>query len=224
VEVSVEFNRVAGFGALGFVAVVLGVTIALEAGGPPRGDAPPAEVAAYFAEHTTAVQFGIALAGLAWVLITLFGAGAAVRIGRAERGGGEAWSMAGLVGIAMLTVMFSAVTAVRLALTSGDPATGTLWHLHNAFFTVNNVSLVVVLTAFSVGGLRTAVLRPWHASLGLISAGLIAIGNVVGSFNAGGGPAGLSLAGFAGWLLWLAWLGTFGVVLLRTKASVPAHA
>ena len=87
---------------------MLGVTVALEAGGLglPHGDAPPAEVAAYVAEHPTAARFGIALAGLAWVLITFFGAAAAIRIGRAERGDGAAWAMVGPAGIVMLTVMF----------------------------------------------------------------------------------------------------------------------
>lgn len=53
---------------------------------------------------------------------------------------------------------------------TGDATTGGLWHLHNAFFTVNNMALVVILTGFSVGGPRTTTLRPWHASLGLVSA------------------------------------------------------
>lgn len=210
------FSRLAGVGALGFVTIVLGTNIVLEAGDPPDRGASPAEVAAFFTEHAGAVRYGAALAGLAWVLIAVFAAGAFQRIAPVERERGEAWSAVGVIGVAMLTVMFSAVIATRLALVA-DPGLG-LWQLHNAFFIVNNVSLVVTLVGFSVGGLRTATIRPWHATLGLISATMIATAVVIGSVTATGGPGGLSLIGFAGWLLWLVWLGTFGVVLLRNPA------
>lgn len=174
-------------------------------------------MAAYFVANAATVQTGSALAALAWLLIAIFGAGAYAAIGPAERERGEAWSTVGVIGIAMLNVMFGAVTATRIALAAGDPSTATLWHLHNAFFTVNNVSLVVTLVGFSVGGARTALLRPWHAALGLVSAALIFGSTVLGAFTPGGGPAGVSLVGFAGWLLWLAWLGTFGVLLMRDR-------
>jgi hypothetical protein len=216
------FNRAAGLGALGFVAIVLGVNVVLEAGSPPDAGASSTDVAAYFSTNAATVQTGSAFAALAWLLIAIFGAGAYARIAPSERERSEAWSMVGVIGIAMLNVMFGAVTATRIALAAGDPATTTLWHLHNAFFTVNNVSLVVTLVGFSVGGVRTALLRPWHAALGLVSAALIFVSTVLGAFTAGGGPAGLSLVGFIGWLLWLAWLGTFGVLLIRDRIRPQA--
>jgi hypothetical protein len=210
------FHRLAGAGAFGFVALALGINVALESGSPPHGDAAAAEVAGYFAEHATAVEYGIALTGLAWIGLALFAAGAFVLIGRIERDSGEGWSVVGVIGMAMVLSTFCAVVGLRLALTSGDPATETLWHLHNALFSIHSVSNMLVLIGFSVGGIRTATIRPWHGWLGLTSAGLMAIGVVVGSFNAGAGPAGLSLVGLAGWLLWLAWIATFGLVLLRS--------
>jgi hypothetical protein len=218
-----RFYGLAGFGAFGFVALAAGINAALESGSPPHGDAPAAEVAAYFAENTTAIEYGIALTGLAWIGLALFAAGAFVLIGRIERERGEGWSVVGIIGMAMVLSMFCAVVGVRLALTSGDPATETLWHLHNAFFAIHTVSNILVLVGFSVGGLRTATIRPWHGWLGVLSAGLISIGVAVGSFNAGAGPAGLSLFGLVGWLLWLVWIATFGVVLLRARAAGPVR-
>jgi hypothetical protein len=117
------------------------------------------------------------------------------------------------------------VSATRIALTFDVPADGTtslLWHLHNTLFVTNPVGLALTLTGFSLGGLRSATLRPWHVTLGLTSAGLLIVGTIIGVYTAdGGGPAGLSAVGLIGWLLWLVWMSTFGLVLLRTRSTSP---
>ena len=223
------FTRLAGFAAFGFAAIVLGLNAVLESTTPPAGDATAAEVAGYFTENSNLVRTGVLLAVLAWVCIAVFAAGALARQS------GQAWSMVGVIGVVMQTVLFAAVSATRLALTFGAPADATtslLWHLHNTLFMTNSVGLVLTLTGFSLGGLRSATLRPWHGAVGLTSAALLLAGTVLGVYTAdGGGPAGLTVIGLVGWLLWVFWLATFGVVLVRETspattgrvAPVPAR-
>ncbi len=205
-------TRLAGFGAFGFVVIILGLNAVLESTKPPAGDAQTADVARYFAEHTDLVRTGVALAAVAWVFISVFAAGVLAH----QR---DAWAAVGMIGIAMQNVLFAGVSAARLALTAGgDPAT--LWQLHNALWVTNSVGLVLTLTGFSLGGLRSATLRPWHAGLGLTSAALLLVAAIAGVYTVdGGGPGGLSVVGLIGWLLWAAWLAIFGVVLVRAKQS-----
>ncbi len=183
-------TRLAGFGAFGFVVIILGLNAVLESTKPPAGDAQTADVARYFAEHTDLVRTGVALAAVAWVFISVFAAGVLAH----QR---DAWAAVGMIGIAMQNVLFAGVSAARLALTAGgDPAT--LWQLHNALWVTNSVGL----------------------GLGLTSAALLLVAAIAGVYTVdGGGPGGLSVVGLIGWLLWAAWLAIFGVVLVRAKQS-----
>jgi hypothetical protein len=147
------FTRLAGFAAFGFVAIVLSLNAVLESTKPPGGDAAAAEVARYFTEHADLVRTGVLLAAIAWLCITVFAAGALARQP------GEPWAMVGLAGVVIQTVLFAAVCATRLALTGpagGDASTSVLWHLHNTLWVTNSVGLVLTLTGFSLGGLRSA--------------------------------------------------------------------
>lgn len=224
-------NRLAGVSALGFVAIVLSTNAVLAAGHPPAGDTAIADVTAYFSGHATEVRVDTAFAALAWVMICVFAAGAVAAMWPLERARAEAWSIFGLVGVVMQTVLAIIWAALRLALTTtssggspSDAAVTALWQLHNAAFALSSITLAIVLTGFSIGGARTAILRSWQVVLGLTSAVLLTAGMVISIFSGAGGPAGLSLIGLVGWLLWLVWLAGFGVVLLRAEAGRPRPA
>lgn len=80
------FSRISGIAALGFAfLIVLGNVITVPAGMPLTG-ADVGEVDAFFGAEGDAVAAGSVLTPAAWVLATLFGAGAVSALRRSERG------------------------------------------------------------------------------------------------------------------------------------------
>lgn len=212
------FSRISGIAALGFAAmIVLGNVIMVPAGLPSTG-AEAAEAEAFFGAEGGAVGAGSALAPAAWVLATLFGAGAVRALWRSECDRREAWSLLGFAGLVLQNATFAGVVAVRLALAStaahDDTAVPGLWALHDALFTLNGTFLALALTGLSVGGLRAGLVRPWHGGLGLLSAALLFGSATLAPVVVDrGGPFGL--LGLAGWLMWVVWIVAYGVALIR---------
>lgn len=210
------FARLAGLAALGFAAIVATINILVGVSGwPLPSDAGPDEVTRYFAVHSGLIGVDVAVTLANTVLIVVFGAGAFAVIWPVERERGEAWSVVGLLGAAIMAAQFGVVVAIRAALTDGTgPATG-VWDLHNALFSAVGVGLGTIMLGLSIGGIRTATIRRWHGGLGLVSAALL-IGSAVLTPVVAGLDA-VGLAGFAGWLVWLT---TFGLVLLRRDPAL----
>ena len=140
--------------------------------GLPLTGAEIGEVDAFFGARGDIVGVASALAPAAWVLATLFGAGAVAALRRSERDRGEAWSLVGFAGLVLQNATFAAVVAIRLALTSSTAAhdgaadTAGLWALHDALFTLNGTFLALALIGLSVAGRRAGLIRPWHGSAG----------------------------------------------------------
>lgn len=219
VEVTtVTFARVCGLAALGFaIMIVLGNAIAVPAG-LPRTGTEIREVIAFFSTKGDIVGIASALAPIAWVLATLFGAGAVAVLWRSERDRGEAWSLVGFAGLVLQNAAFAGVIALRLALasTTGRDSTAAagLWALHDALFTLNGTFLALALTGLSIGGLRADLIRPWHGTLGLLSATLLfSSATLTPLVIDHTGP--LGLLGLVGWLMWVVWIVTYGITLLR---------
>jgi hypothetical protein len=197
-----ELTRAAGTAGFLFIGIVISVTILLGAAGQPAFDASPEEVARVYGEHNDAVGIASGIAPLAWLALIVFGAGAfnAVR--------GDAWSVVGIAGIVMQNAIFAGVVGTQVALWSGEAGaevTGMLWDLHNALFALNTLSLATALLGFSLGGLRTGVLRRWHASLGLGAASIFVVAGALTPLRIEGPPAleAFALLGFLGWLVWV---------------------
>lgn len=192
------FTRIAGVSCLGFAATIV--------------------LANVVDRVVDADGLVAALTPTAWVLSTLFGAGAVSALWRSERERGEAWSLVGFAGLLLQNGAFAAVVALRLALPSADRSAG-LPALHDALFTLNGVFLALALTGLSVGGARSALIPRWHAALGLLSAALLfASATLAPLVVARPGPPGL--LGLGGWLLWVGRLVAYGVALLRPGARV----
>ncbi|MFI6512318.1 hypothetical protein ACIBCT_32340 [Streptosporangium sp. NPDC050855] len=219
------FSRITGIAALGFASViVLANTIIVPAGLPLTG-ADVGEVSAFFGTGSDVVAVSSALTPAAWLLATLFGAGAVSALRRSERDRGEAWSLLGFTGLALQNATFAAVIATRLALAStgapGDTATGALWALHDALFTLNGTFLALALIGLSVAGRRAGLIRPWHGALGLTSAALLFTSATLAPLIVDqAGP--LGLLGLSGWLLWVVWIVAYGVALIRLSPSSPS--
>ena len=212
------FPRIGGLAALGFAALIVAANLIAVPAGLPSTGAEAGDAAAFFRAHGTVVGISSALTPAAWVLATVFGAGAVAALRRPEHRRGEAWSLVGFAGLLAQNVTFAGVVAIRLALARtaapDDQVTAALWALHDALFTLNGTFLALALAGLSIGGRRTGLIRPWHGALGLISAALLfGSATLAPAVIAQAGP--LGLLGLAGWLLWVVWIAGYGVALIR---------
>ncbi|MFD8823181.1 2-oxoglutarate/malate transporter [Streptomyces sp. NPDC059605] len=220
------FPRIGGFAAVGFAVMIVLSNVVMVPAGLPRTGAEIDEVTEFFGTQGVAVGIGSALTPGAWILATLFGAGALVALWRSERDRGEAWSLLGLAGLVLQNVTFAGVVAARLALTSTAPhdpsATTGLWALHDAVFTLNGAFLALALLGLSVGGLRAGLIGPWHGALGLLAAALQFGSATLARWVVDSGGV-LGLLGLAGWLMWVVWIVGYGVVLIRSEPDASAR-
>ncbi|TQM83029.1 hypothetical protein FHX81_5442 [Saccharothrix saharensis] len=206
------FVRVAGFAGLGFATlIVLANVIVVPTGLPPTG-ADTADAVAYFSANRAVVGLTSALTPAAWVLSTVFAAGAVAALWRSDRDRGAAWSLVGFAGVLLQNGAFAGVTALRLALV--DDPTGVLWPLHDALFTLNGVFLALALLGLSLAGRHAGLIARWHAGLGLLSAALLfSSATLTPWIVRHAGP--LGLLGLTGWLLWVAWIVAYSTALIR---------
>ncbi|MGW0476565.1 2-oxoglutarate/malate transporter [Streptomyces coeruleorubidus] len=221
---AMDFARISGAAALGFALLIVAGNVILVPAGLPRTGAGIGEVDGFFRAHGGLVGLGSALTPAAWVLATLFGAGAVRALWRSERNRGEAWALLGFAGLVLQNAVFTGVVAIRLALAStaadGIGADTSLWALHDALFTLNGTFLALALLGLSVGGLRGGLIRPWHGRWGLVAAALLFGSAVLAPLVVDhAGP--LGLLGLAGWLMWVVWLVVYGVVLIRRAPQSP---
>lgn len=214
------FSRVSGLSALGFALLIVLANALMVPAGLPRTGADLRDVDAFFGTEGDIVGLGSALTPAAWVLATVFGAGAVSVLWSSERRQGEAWSLVGFAGLVLQNAAFAGVIATRLALVSTAAhdttatATAGLWALHDTLFTLNGTFLATALIGLSVGGLRARLIRPWHGTLGLLSAALMfASATLTPLIVDEEGP--LGLLGLVGWLAWVVWIVTYGITLIR---------
>jgi hypothetical protein len=226
-----RFTQAGGIAALGFAALIVGANLIMAPAGLPLIGAHAAEVTTFYAEHARLVGIVSGLTPTAWVLATVFGAGAVAALWTSERKRGAAWSLVGFGGLIMQNGTFAGVIATRLALArtapDGTTATAGLAALHDALLTLNGTFLATALVGLSIGGLRARFIRPWHAALGFVAAAL--------QFTSAGLAAliveresPLGLIGLIGWLLWALWIVVYGIRLIRdaplSTAAMPAVA
>ncbi|MET9764834.1 2-oxoglutarate/malate transporter [Streptomyces sp. NPDC006372] len=223
VPAATSFARASGLAALGFAFLIVAGNVVLVPAGLPRTGAGIEEVDRFFRAHGDLVGLGSAVTPAAWVLATLFGAGAVRVLWRSERDRGEAWALLGFAGLVLQNAVFTAVIAIRLALAStaadGVGADAGLWALHDALFTLNGTFLALALVGLSVGGLRAGLIRPWHGRWGLVSASLL-FGSAVLTPLVMDHSGPLGLLGLAGWLMWVVWIVVYGLALMR-RAPAP---
>ncbi|SEH01582.1 hypothetical protein SAMN05444920_12130 [Nonomuraea solani] len=216
-----RFSRVSGIGAIGFAGTIVGVNLLMTPAGMPLTGAGDGEVAAFFGANGGLVGVASAFVPAAWVLATLFGAGAVAALWPSERERGEAWSLVGFTGLILQNVTFAGVIAARLALTrTSQEGTSALWAFHDAVFTLNGTFLAIAMLGLSVAGLRTGFIRPWHGGLGFVAAALqFTSASLAYLIMREDGP--LGLIGLAGWLLWVAWIVVYGIRLIRHGQERP---
>ncbi|MGX7671321.1 hypothetical protein [Plantactinospora sp. DSM 117369] len=214
---SIGFHRLSGIAAIGFATMIVVANLIAVPAGLPQTGADIGEVDAFFSTKSHIVGLTTALTPAAWILATLFGAGAVAVLWQSERDRGEAWSLLGFAGLVLQNATFAAVIAIRLALASaatGDAGTAGLWALHDCLFTLNGTFLALALIGLSIAGRRANLIRRWHGTLGLLSAALLFTSATLAPLVVDrAGPFGL--LGLVGWLLWVAWIVAYGTILIR---------
>lgn len=215
-----RFSRLAGLAGIGFVVILIAANLLLTAAGfpTPSEAASVDEIAAVFAAGSGSLNLASALLPTAWLLATIFAVGVCVRLRRDERNRTDPWSLVGLAGVLMQSVVFTSVEATRLALTSAarhdtDGVAG-WWGLHTALFGFNQVFLAIALLGLSMFGIRAGVIARWHAGTGFLAAALLFLTATTSPYGVGGVNP-LALLGLAGWLLWLVWIVAYSVILIR---------
>lgn len=168
------FPRIAGLAGLGFAILIASTNAILVPAGLPHTGAATNDVVQFFTTRQNTVGLASALAPVAWVLATLFGAGAVSVLWRSDREQGTAWSLVGFAGVIMQNITFTGVLAIRLALASTTAQDSTaiagLWALHNALFTFNGTFLALAMIGLSISGRRAGLIRRWHSGIGLLAA------------------------------------------------------
>ncbi|WP_247001522.1 hypothetical protein [Halosolutus gelatinilyticus] len=218
---TMAFPQISGIAALGFAFLIVLGNVFLVPAGLPHAGAETGEVIAFFTTSKDIVGIASMLTPLAWVLATLFGAGAVSVLWQSDRDRGEAWSLVGFGGLILQNGAFAAVIAIRLALASttahDSTATTELWALHDALFMLNGTFLTLALIGLSISGLRAGLIRQWHGRLGLLAAALLfSSATLAPLIMDQAGP--LGLLGLIGWLMWVVWVGTYGITLIRGGA------
>ena len=214
--------RLAGLGAIAFVAVVVLQNVIRGSSAPSNG-ASGEEVLAHYADHRATT----------FVLVATFvvgGAGLATFLGGAMRrmlaGSRPGWAITGLVGVAGVMGLFAVVVAAEQALsvvaTADRPDLGAieaLWAFHNSAFSVLSLSLAIALLGLCRAGVGAGLTPRAFELLAPAGAGLLALGAIAGPAIAGGDAMpvfGLSAVGFA---VWLAFLVSTGLRLVRSDQS-----
>jgi hypothetical protein len=211
-------GRLAGFGAIVFVVIVLLQNVIKGATAPQNGAA-TATVVRFYADHRS-------VTAVLTVTFVLSGIGLALFLGGAMRrlatGPGRGWAYTGFAGAMGIMVLFSTEVAAEGALsvlgTRANPSASAIeaiWALHNSLFTVLFLAIGVALLGFGRAGVL-AGLTPraftWLAPTGL---GLLALAAAAGPFIAAGDAVPLFALGALGFLCWLAFLVTTSTRLIR---------
>lgn len=215
-----RFPRLAGVAGIGFVAILIVANTLLTSAGFPTPSEPASvdEIAAVFTAGSGSLRAASALLPAAWLLATIFAVGVCTCLPRDKPARTDPWSLVGLAGVLMQSVVFTGVEATRLGLMSAarhDPdGIAGLWGLHTALFGFNQVFLATALIGLSMYGLRTGATARWHAGTGFLAAALLFVTATTSPYGVGDVNP-LAVLGLVGWILWLVWILAYSLLLMR---------
>jgi hypothetical protein len=204
-------GRLAALGGLGFLVASLASDLVI---GPfPRPDAPPAQLASFYAAHHAQVGTGGLLLALSGVFFVLFGLAIWARIRQTS----ASPLLAGLTVIATtlaaLTTLASAGTYGVLGDIGGQPAVAPAalqaWHIMGSDGSLaDSASTFLFLLAVAGAGILARALPRWLAWTALLLAVLQLVPNQVG---------------FLASLVFLVWTAAAGISLLWAREARQAR-
>jgi hypothetical protein len=215
--------RLAGLGAIGFVAVVALQNILRGASAPANG-ASGEEVLAYYADHRPTTFVLVATFVLSAAALATFLGGAMRRLLAGNRPG---WAITGCVGAAGVMALFAVVVAAEQALsvvaTGDQPDLGAieaLWAFHSSVFTVLELLLAIALLGLARAGVAADLTPRAFELLAPVGAGLLALGAIAGPAIAAGDAMPVFGLAFLGFAVWLAFLVSTGLRLVRIDRNL----
>lgn len=218
-----KFRRTAAFGGVAFV--LLDLVVAVLGGEPPAPDAPPTELAAYYADKAGALEAGLWLFGLAVIALIWWSAALwrwMTRTDDADRGAAAAsilgLSLAGALSLASATVF--AALALHLDTLGDDLAT---FHALGALLsTASGIGVAAHLLATNLLGSAGRLPR-WIVTTGTASAAGWVVQAILGATSSTGDAS--SAIGLAAFVSWCAWILGISHFLWRSEpADVLAEA
>jgi hypothetical protein len=211
--------RLAGYGALFFVVMVVLQNLVRGTAAPAVG-ASSQEALAYYADHraiTAVLIAGFVLNAAAFAIFV----GGSMR--RMIAGSRPAWAITGAIGAAGVVALFGVMVATEQAMSvvaAGDrpdaSAIAALLPLHDSAFTVLHVSLGIALLGLSRAGVAVDMTPRVFRILAPVGAGLLALSAMSGPFTAAGDAQPFLGLGLLGFVVWLAFLATTGLRLVRS--------
>ena len=211
-------TRLAGFGALAFVTVVILQNVVRGSSAPGNG-ASASEVVDHFAETRGITFLLVCMFVVSGISLATFLGGTMRRLATSTRPG---WAGTGYLGGAGILILFGVLLASEQALSvvahSDHPdlaAVSALWALHNSVFTVLLLFIGIALFGLSRAGVAAGITPRafgWLAPLGTV---MLAISCAAGPGIAAGELGGLFGLGLIGFLIWLAFVATTGLRLVR---------
>lgn len=217
-------SRPTGAAAIGFALLILTGNLVLVPAGMPAPGSSTAEAIDYFTGAGSTIGPVAAFVPAAWVLATVFGAGATAAALRSAGPDAAGWAYTGFAGILLQNLTFTAVIALRLAMAAvADPRDiAPLWALHEALFGLNGTFLALAMIGLGTAGYAGGLFGRGQLLAGLAAAALQFTSAALTPLVTNG-YSGLGLFGLTGWLLWVGWLIGYGIALLRRPEKDPAH-
>jgi hypothetical protein len=214
--------RLAGLGAITFVATVLAQNV-VRGASAPANDASPSEVLTHYADHRGVTVALVAMFVLSGTALAVFLGGSMRRLLTTDRRG---WALTGFVGGVGILATFSMLVGCEEALTvlagRDQPDVGAidaLWALHNSVFTVLFLFLAVALLGLSRAGIAAGVTPRAFGRIAPIASALLLIAAVSGPSIAAGDAMPLFGLGAIGFLTWLTFLVTTGRRLVVSERA-----
>lgn len=211
-------TRLAGIGALTFVAIVILQNI-IRGGSAPANSASADEVLTHAADHRSLTFVLVGTFVISAIGLATFLGGAMRRLAASAR---PAAAYTGFVGAAGVVALFSVVVASEQAISviahGSDPdlgAVSALWALHNSVFTVLMLFVGVALLGLGRAGVAAGITPRAFEWLAPLGTALLAIAAAAGPGIAAGELGGLFAVGLVGFAIWLAFLLTTGRRLVR---------
>lgn len=216
-------TRLAGFGALSFVAVVVLQNLVRGSSAPGNG-ASASEVLDHFADTRGITFLLVCTFVVSGISLATFLGGTMRRLAASARPG---WAGTGYLGGAGVLILFGVLLASEQALSvlaHGDhpdlAAVSALWALHNSVFTVLLLFIGIALFGLSRAGVAAGITPRVFGWLGPVGSVLLAISCAAGPGIAAGELGGMFGLGLVGFLIWLAFVATTGFRLVRSTEVV----
>ncbi len=211
-------TRLAGFGALSFVAVVVLQNLVRGSSAPGNG-ASASEVLDHFADTRGVTFLLVCTFVVSGICLATFLGGTMRRLAASTRPG---WAGTGYLGGAGVLILFGVLLASEQALSvlaHGDhpdlAAVSALWALHNSVFTVLLLFIGIALFGLSRAGVAAGITPRVFGWLAPAGSAMLAISCAAGPGIAAGELGGMFGLGLAGFVIWLAFVIRTSVALLR---------